>query len=403
MIDIFAHFRMASPIFSNDQAVTVVEGICNFALTLYSEIGKTTDENIFLSPASIVMALSMTYLGTKGNTAQQMKTVLGFANIDDNVIHTTMCDLLKALDTATDSKLHIANRLFGGHQYKFIDEFTGATKTHYLADLEKVNFREDPNGSRVQINQWVEQQTAEKIRDLLPDGIITPLTALVLANAIYFKGNWNSQFKTSATKAAPFYKTPSLTAEVQMMSQKNVFNLGFNKELKAQAIELPYTDEHLSMVIILPQAKDGLAHVQNNIRAAHLMNPKDAFKMAKGHNKIDLSVPQFKLSESCDLKATLTTLGMADLFMDGVADLSGMTGDKMLFVSAVMHSSHIEVNEEGTEAAAATAVVAQYRSLPMNIPFKADHPFLFMIRDSRVNVPLFVGRYMGPEAKKEEL
>ena len=396
---------MASPVaFTHpNHAVNVTEGVCGFALSLFSELAKSGDANVFISPLSIVLALSMTYLGAKGNTAQQMKTVLGFDLVDDEIVHSTMNDLLKALDHAVKSKLHIANRLYGADHFDFLSEFLKSTKSCYLADMERVNFLRETEASRVLINKWVEQQTADHIKELIPTGVLTSDTGLVLANAIYFKGNWNSQFLKEATRTDKFFITLSQVVEVQMMNQRSIFTTGYNNELKTEVIELSYTDEHLSMIIFLPQKRDGLDHLQANIKPIHLLDPKRTFHMQKSAHKINLYLPRFKLSESCDLANTLGGMGMPDLFSDAAADLSGMTGNRSLYVSAVMHSSYIEVNEEGSEAAAATAVVTNLRSIPMEITFKANHPFMFMIRDNRLKVPLFFGRYMGPAPIRDEL
>jgi len=270
------------------------------------------------------------------------------------------------------------------------------TKDNYVAGLQRVDFA-NPDGARRDINAWVAQQTANKIKDLLQSGDVTPQTRLVLTNAIYFKGDWQHAFKAEATHDQPFHATPAKDVSVSMMHQTRVFRHFADEAKTFQLLEMPYKDSELSMVVLLPAQVDGLADFEKKLDAESLEKWLQKTQPAK----VAVTLPKFTMSRRLGLADHLQAMGMTAAFHAEEADFSGMTEDKPpLFLSAVIHEAWVEVNEKGTEAAAATAVVVEAAAEPPReqaIVFRADHPFLFLIRDGRSGSILFLGRVNNPK------
>jgi len=261
-------------------------------------------------------------------------------------------------------------------------------------------FRNDGSGSAAAINSWVSEKTNKKVTEIVPESAIDSLTRLILVNAVYFKGDWAKKFKSDLTKDADFHVSPTEILKVQMMFMDSKFYYGVNDELHCQAIELPYAGDTLSMVIILPDLKaTSLADVEKKLTSDDLVHVHEKFRMIS--LKVKLYLPRFRLDEKLSLAEALTGMGMKDLFLESVADLSGVDGSKELYVSKVLHRAVVDVNEEGTEAAAATAVIMAVRCSAMISPdiiFRADHPFLFFIQDKSTKSILFLGRLAKPTA-----
>lgn len=260
------------------------------------------------------------------------------------------------------------------------------------AENTLANFSGDPNGERIKINKWVEDVTRQKIKDLIGEGAITALTRVVLVNAIYFKGNWANQFKPENTSKGKFKLIKGQEKECDMMHLTKKFRFGFNEDLKFSVVELPYSGDSLGMVILLPQKADGLPELEKSLTPKVLSAAMEQTRSVE----VNLQLPKFKMESSFTLNDALSSLGMQDLFIEGKADLSGVNGDTDLSVSKVLHKAFVEVNEEGTEAAAATAVVMRKRCAAIREDFIADHPFLFLIRDAKSGMVLFMGRLMAP-------
>ena len=245
------------------------------------------------------------------------------------------------------------------------------------------------------INKWVEDQTHQKIKNILPSGAVSELTRLVLVNAIYFKGDWSRKFNRDLTDDKDFHVTDTNTIRVPMMKMsKAKMMYGVNQDLDCQALELPYVGDSLTMTILLPDPKITLQQLVTNLRVEHLMDTAEKFRMKS--LEVDIWLPRFHLDEELSLAEVLAKMGVRDLFSERAADLSAMNGRKDLFISKALHKAFIEVNEEGSEAAAATAVVANMRSAPMSFKFHADHPFLFFIRDTGTGSILFLGSVVKP-------
>ncbi|XP_006276992.1 serpin B6-like isoform X1 [Alligator mississippiensis] len=370
----------------------------SFALSLFTKLSENAStKNVFFSPFSISSALSMVFLGTKGNTAAQMKQVLCLSKAED--IHKSYQPLVSEINKpGTKYTLRTANQLYAEKTHEFLASFTESCQKFYHAALEQVDFSNAPEDSRKHINAWVEKKTEGKIQDLLAQGIINSLTKLVLVNAIYFKGNWETQFCKDHTKEKPFKINKNESKPVQMMFRKAKFNMTCIREFQTKILELPYIDNELSMIILLPDNIEdettGLEKLERELSYEKLMDWINPEMM--DYTEVEVSLPRFKLEENYDLKTLLSSMGMPDAFDQNKADLSGMAGNKDLYLSQVVHKSFVEVNEEGTEAAAATAAVVMMRCAMIVPRFTADHPFLFLIRHNKTSNILFFGRFCSP-------
>ncbi|MGD0518998.1 MAG: serpin family protein [Thermoguttaceae bacterium] len=375
------------------QALAVVQGNNALAFDLYAKLRTENEGNLFLSPYSISTALAMTYAGAKGKTAAEMAEVLRFT-VPQEQLHPAFAALAAKLhgDVKKEGyQLRIANRLWGQVGYHFLPKFLQATRDYYGAELAQVDFAQDTEAARHTINTWVAENTEEKIKDLIAKGVLNPLTRLVLTNAIYFKGDWQSKFEAKATKDAPFLLTPQEKVNVPMMHQMGMFHYGVVDEV--QVLELPYVGKDLSMFVLLPKEVDGLADLEKNLSAKNL----SIWISGLREQEVTVLLPRFKMISGFRLEQVLGSMGMPQAF-SGEADFAGMTGKRELSISAVIHKAFIDVNEEGTEAAAATAVVMARPSPPKQNPtFRADHPFLFLIRDNRSGSILFLGRMANPK------
>jgi serpin B len=377
---------------------SVVESTNQFALDLYAKLGTASDSNLFFSPQSISTALSMTYAGARGDTAAQMGKVLHLSQAPYN-FSSAQATLIKQLNDAGKNGLYqlsIANRLWGQQGYHFLEGFLKTLRDDYQADFQQLDFQTQPEQARQTINDWVEQATQGKIKDLIPQGLLNEMTKLVLTNAVYFKGKWQQPFKPDATKPAPFFLSAGKQADVPLMYQKQRCRFGkFDLAGQAglQVLELPYQGDELSMVVLLPNQKDGLSALEKQLSMDNLK--QWTTKLAQPEVKIWL--PKFKLNAEFQLRDVLTDLGMPSAFLPDRADFSGMNGQHDLYISAVVHKAYVDVNEEGTEAAAATGVVSRAMAMPANpTEFRADHPFLFLIRDKKTGCILFMGRVTDP-------
>lgn len=386
----------------------IVEGNNKFALELYAKL-RGGGANLFLSPYSISTALAMTYAGARGETESQMAKVLHFPTIANPVaeppatpaanrrqfasVFGKIVEDLNAGGEKGGYELRVANALWGQKQYGFLEEFLELIKSNYDGRLNEVDFVGAAEVARKTINAWVEKKTNDKIKNLIPKGVLDSMTRLVLTNAIYFKGNWARQFKEEMTEDVPFTLTDGEKIDAAMMNQTAEF--GYAETDTFQGLELPYVDNELSMIILLPKKSDGLSDLEKALAPKNLS--EWLAKLRK--RKVIVSVPRFKMTSKFSLASVLKSMGMTNAF-SAKADFSGMNGRRDLFISAVIHKAFVDVNEEGTEAAAATAVTMRLTSIaPTQMPvFRADHPFLFLIRDNQSGSILFIGRIMNPKA-----
>ncbi len=371
----------------------IVDGANAFAEDLYALVAKKPG-NVVFSPASISTALAMTYAGAQGETAKQMQKAL---HLPATKVHEGFSALLARLDSngAGDPELRVANRLFGQKGSPFEAAFLNTVKTSYAAPLEGLDFTKDPEAARGTVNAWVQKQTSDHIKDLFPAQSIKTNARLVLVNAIYFKGKWATAFDKKQTTDDPF-TTSAASPKVPTMHLTASFPL--TETTDAQVLELPYQfkdkDHSLSMVIVLPKAKDGAATLGTKRLFELLRTP------TSWNREAVVSLPRFSATIPLDLNPTLAGLGITEAFDETKANFNGIADkNKMpLFLSRAVHKAFIDVNEVGTEAAAATGVViaAPTSVAPAPVAFKADHPFVWAIRDKASNAILFVGRVDDP-------
>ena len=387
----------------------VVEGNNRFALELYAKL-RAQEGNLFFSPYSISTALAMAYVGARGETEAQMARVMHFPagpkvlpkdydgpiqqGWDQERFHSAFGAIIKDLNAKGEKgnyELSVANALWGQKGYGFLAEFLELIEAKYGGKLNEVDFIAATEAARQTINSWVEKETKDKIKNLIQKGVLDKLTRLVLTNAIYFKGNWARQFEEDKTRESPFTLISGEEVNVPMMNQTAEFNYMETEDF--QGLELPYVDDELSMIILLPRKVDELSSLEEMLSLEKFSGWLG--KLRK--RKVIVSVPKFKMTCQFSLADVLRQMGMKDAF-SGAADFSGMNGKRDLFISAVIHKAYVDVNEEGTEAAAATAVVVGITAVrPEKIPvFRADHPFLFLIRDNKSGSILFIGRTMNP-------
>jgi len=360
-----------------------------FALDLFRALPED-GENVFLSPYSISTALGMTYAGARGACAEEMARALRF-ELPPERLHAAFGELIRADQSATSDgvELAVANALWGQKDYGFLPEYLELTQRHYGGGLSTVDFVGATEPARQTINTWVASHTRDKITELLKAGDVNADTRLVLTNAVYFKGAWATEFDAGMTDEAAFQVSPTQSVEVETMTQRGTFRMARSDGV--QVIRLPYRGEKVSMLVILPDKPDGLADVVAKITPSRV----EGWFTAAQAEEIVLYMPKFRFRSRFDLANVLGVLGMKAAFGAG-ADFSGMTGRNDLFISRVVHEAFVEVNEEGTEAAAATGVVMMRTSITPTV--RVDHPFLFAIRNEVTGSWLFVGKITNPAA-----
>ncbi len=363
-----------------------------FTAGLYAQLAKK-EGNVFFSPFSISAALGMTSAGARGDTLKEMEKALHLP--PQKILHPAMGHLLRELSGKGGKRpyeLAVANTLFGQQGYRFEKGFTGLLDRHYGAGMQLVDYKTNAEGARKTINDWAKKETRDKIKDLIQPGVLDDMTKLVLVNAIYFKGDWKFKFKEVSTMSQDFHLAGGKTVKAPLMFQGGQFPLVRTAE--ASILELPYTGDEVSMAVILPKEKGGLAALEKGLTAEKLAGWLDRLGAPQ---RVLVWLPKFKFELASGLKPALMALGMKQAFGKG-ADLSGMDGTSELFISDVVHKAFVDVNEKGTEAAAATAVVVKTKSSagPEIPEFRADHPFLFLIRDRKSGAILFMGRVSDP-------
>lgn len=376
----------------------LVHGNNQFAFDMYRGLaGGAEGENLFFSPFSVSTALAMTYAGARGQTAAEMAQTLHFPSLESD-LHSGYGALLADLNAPerTEYELAVANRLWGQDGFGFHETFLDVTSQQYGAELGRVDFTTQTEAARNTINDWVAEQTNDRILDLLPRGSVTPDTRLVLTNAIYFLGDWQSPFDAEDTYEGRFRVTPEEQIDATMMHQTGSFR--YAELPHAQVLEMPYQGDDVSMLLVLPDETTGLADAEDWLNADTLLDTVDALEMTR----VDVKLPKFQMEMDASLKRPLVELGKPTAF-SGSANFSGMA-DANLTISDVIHKAFLRVDEKGTEAAAATGVIIGLTSVPPppSAYFHADHPFLLAMRDNRTESLLFLGRVMRPEAIEQD-
>lgn len=377
-----------------------VEGNNKLAVALYQQLRdnpriKQAPYNLFFSPYSVSSALTMTYAGAVGDTAKEMRSALQL-QLPDQEIHLANSWLAIDLNNrgqAGDFTFTVANRLWGRTGLTFESAFMSLMKVQYLAGMERLDFQSDPNAARQTINKWVEDKTNQKIKDLLPEGSINSEISLVLTNAIYFKGNWKNKFDKDATTDRAFALVANEKPSVQVPMMSKVAPARYATTDNAWIVAMPYKGEQLEMVLVVPKDQEGLFAIEKDLTYETLSGWLSSLAPT---DKVGVIMPKFKFTYKEKLKTAFIGLGMQKAFGSG-ADFSGMTTEENLHIDQIFHKAFIEVNEEGSEAAAATAVTMKRDSAgPSHPTVLADHPFLFMIHDKSTGSILFMGRVHNP-------
>ena len=387
--------RVTEPDVAEDDLATLIRGNSDFAFDLYHVL-RGGDGNLVYSPHSISVALAMTYAGARGETEQEMAEALSFL-LAQEPLHPTFNALDLALNappragfaTGGDPlELSIANSLWGQHGFEFLAPFLDTLAQHYGAGMRLVDYQRDPEAARQLINAWVADQTNDRIPELFPQGIIDGLTRLVLTNAVFFKASWLFPFDPAAPGDFHLLDGSTVQAEMMRLSERTLYGTAGG----AQVVRLPYVGLNYSAFVILPDEGEFEAF-EERLSAETL----DSIIDGLGDAQVTLTMPKFEFESSFRLKDALTALGMPSAF-DGRADFSGMDGTRGLFIQDVVHQAFISVDEEGTEAAAATGVAVGDVSLPPSVEMVVDRSFLFLVRHEETGAILFVARVLDPTA-----
>jgi serine protease inhibitor len=385
---------------STTEGITVVATANNkFNIDLYKKLAVKDTENIFVSPYSISSALAMTYEGANGTTAEEMKAAFYFP--ESNILRPNFAALYNIINKKDKKyELRTGNALWAQKDYKFLPEYFSTVEKYYGGKAVNLDFINETELSRNTINTFISEQTNNRIKDIIPLGGVNSATRLVISNAIYFKGKWDIDFDKEKTQDRDF-KTPTGLTQVSTMAMypksEEQFNYYENENL--QALELPYKDKELSMIVLLPKSEDGLSSLENEMDFEKLNEWTSNLKSTEVD---EIYLPKFEFDYGKELSEDFKELGMVSAFSAEGADFSKMTGDRDLYISKVIHKAFVKVDEEGTEAAAATVVTMNVASALENptprIIFRADHPFIFMIRENSTGAILFMGRITNPSA-----
>uniref|UniRef100_A0A8C5KNW1 Serpin B6 n=1 Tax=Jaculus jaculus TaxID=51337 RepID=A0A8C5KNW1_JACJA len=376
----------------------LLEANVTFALNLLEKLGEDKSKNVFYSPFSISSSLAMVLLGARGCTQSQIAKALSFNKYSGDGggdVHQSLHLLLSEVNK-TDKQylLRTANRLFGEKSYEILSSFKDACRKFYQAEMEELNFRSAVEESRKHINSWVAKTTEDKITELLTPGLLTEASILVLVNAIYFKGRWEKPFVKEDTQEMPFKVSKDVEKPVPMMHKRGTFHMTYIGEIFTKILVLPYVGKELNMIILLPDEHVDLGTVEKELTYEKFMEWTRPDMMDE--EEVEVYLPRFKLEENYNMNEVLHSLGMKDAFDATKANFSGMASGGGLYLSQVVHKSFVEVNEEGTEAAAATAAIIMLRCARYTPCFIANRPFLFFIQHSKTKVIMFCGRLSSP-------
>jgi len=370
---------------------TTVESNTAFAVDLYQRL-KDQPGNLFFSPYSLSTALAMAYAGARGQTETEMARTLRFSlpSEDLHIGFGALAARVQQIQRRNHVTLVTANLLWCQQSSRFTEAFLQLIRTRYQAEAKQVDFKDAPEVARREINTWIEGKTQGKIKDAIGPSQLSPDARLLLCNAIYFKGKWAVRFDSKHTRPGRFFSSPGESLQAPMMSQKSQFKTADVGEVGL--LELRYAGDDLSMIVLLPRAVDGLPELENRLDAKELGRWIAGLDQAQAA-ELEVLLPRFKTTQTFELANELAALGMPSAF-HAAADFSGMTGTRDLFLSDVVHQAFVEVNEEGTEAAAVTRVHANTKS--MTHVLRVDHPFIFLIRENRTGSVLFLGRIVDP-------
>lgn len=372
------------------EAKTITEANNQFALNFYSQAAQDSNANLFFSPISIATAFVIAYEGARGDTAEEIQNAFGFSK-DDNKRRTEFESLYKNLNEENEwYKLNMANALWIAQGFEPISDYVDIAKTYYDSQVQNVDFI--TNDGVNTINEWVKEKTEDKIQEILAQDSTDELTRMVITNAMYFKGKWTSQFDSRITSDESFWVDASTSVKVPMMKDVGIFNYIKTNELKA--LEMHYMGDKISMLVLLPHDRNGLDSLEKSLDLQKLYDLKS--KMTP--EPLTVHMPKFEFDTEYDLVEKLQSLGIHQAFDKDNANFDGITEDERLFIAKAIHKAFVDVNEEGTEAAAITALVVTLVSGPPEPKheFIADHPFIFIIQEKHTGEILFMGRVMDP-------
>ncbi|MDD3094927.1 MAG: serpin family protein [Candidatus Neomarinimicrobiota bacterium] len=373
----------------------IISGINQFGFNVLHLLPEDDIQNLFFSPFSISSALAMAYAGAAGNTADEMRKVLYFGQPNSS-FHQCFGTLSAALQYSGDEdlKVSIANAIWVEDQYKLLKPYQQLIRDYYKSEAKEMDFIGAPEASRLLINQWVSEQTNDRIKDLLPSGSVDALTRLILTNAVYFNAEWDEHFNEDMTKKAFFYPETGDAYQVDMMYKRQHYPYYETKDF--QILEIDYKGKRYAMMLVLPREKGKMTELLPHLDREMLAD----YDSLKKTEDVILYLPKFRLETRYEMSSILQEMGMAEAF-SGQANFSGISGKKDLMISEVIHKAFIEIDEKKTEAAAATGVVMRLTAMPpvprAPITFRADHPFLFLIREKHTAAILFMGCLGAPE------
>lgn len=394
-------------VFSHPHHVeSLSKGNIHFVLKLYKQCVSEEVDNVLLSPFSISTSLAMAYVAARTETAGQIRELLRLSSVGDDVnVHAAFQDVLSSLRCTGNMTLHSANRIYAHDELKVASEFTRLLDKFYHAGVARFNFAHDSERSRLEMNHSVVDDTRWKVRDLIRRGFVNATTRLLAVSALYLKAEWSSKFKPMRTKPSPFHLgVGGRTVTVDMMQQRAEFRIAVCDEVDSTIVELPFRGQRLSMFVFLPREVSGMPLLESKLTADVLAAIFAGMRRAR----VTVTLPRFRLTSGYLMHELLAPIGLADLFRNGKADLGGVHASPQpsndnLHVSSLLHKAFVDVNEDGTEAGAATAATfstTNASSEPeIGQTFVADHPFLFMIRDNLSGMILFVGRLVAPSSK----
>ncbi len=383
-----------SELWSKMEIENIVRANNSFALELFRQVSGSQEENVILAPYSASEAFALVLVGARRKTQTQISNVLRFP-ADPNSVAPAMDELrglLSITDAVEEIDLNIVRGLWVDNSLNLLDGFVNHLKRFYNASPNRVDFKGDPSQAQQFINSWVEEQTNAKIRNLIREDSLNPLTRLLLVTATYFKGTWAKEFDINETRDSQFWRTPDQSINVPFMTQQDQFPYAENTH--CQILELPYADDRLSMIFFLPKEKDGLTTFENLMTISAL----EQWMQLLNATMVRVSLPRFQLESRIDLSQTLVNMGMTEAF--GIqADFSGVSDSEDLHLASILHQTLIEVSEEGTQAVGSTGVLMEGRSLrPQRLTtFDADHPFFFIIKENKTDSILFLGRLNDPK------
>lgn len=379
---------------SNANASGIANGINNFTFKTYSVLSNESG-NLFFSPFSVSTALSMAAEGSGGKTLEEMRNVLGLSD-NSSANHAGFENLLNSLNAKNAGyNLSIADAIWIEKTFSVKQEFSSALSTYYYSLAQQADFVNNAGKERTNINNWVAGKTNNKILDLIPQGGVDSYTRMVIVDAIYFKGNWAQQFDKNDTQTATFFVLQSKNVSVPMMHLSKSENASYYSDNELKALEMDYQGDNLSMLILLPNQNYGLSEVEAGLSSAEISDIRSKLV----HKSVQVWLPKFNMTKSEEMSGLLKELGMKSAFDPHVADFSAINSTEGLYISYVFHKAFINVNETGTEAAAATTVIVVGSAMEILPEFRADHPFLFFIMDKPTGAILFMGRVANPTSE----